>query len=97
MQIRLGKDNSQSCPGIHKAVSFDKGEVLHISILNYPGKYHPWLPNNQYAEWSFWISNDVDLSPIFKESDIDQLILTQEERANLPEQLPTHSFEVIVQ
>lgn len=97
MQIRLGKDNSQSCPGDHRTRRYKKGQIFHIAILNYSGKHHSWLPNNQHTDWDFWLSTDIDFSPIFKESDIDQLILTQSERDNLPEQLPSHSFEVIVQ
>ena len=84
MKIRVKEPIGKSAPELWgKGIDYAAGEEIRITIINYPGKYHPWLPNNQYADWSFWTNGDTDLAIIFLEKEIDALLLTPQEREQL--------------
>lgn len=101
MKVRIKHNTKKSAPRLHytthEGSEFRKGQEIYISILNYPGKHHPWLANNQYTEWDFWVHTDVNTSPVFIAGDIDALILTPQERESLADApFDSAPFEVIV-
>lgn len=84
MKVRIRKAISKSAPELWgKGIDYAAEEEVDIRIIDYPGKYHPWLPNNQYADWSFWTNGDTDLAIIFVENEIEALILTPRENQQL--------------
>jgi hypothetical protein len=84
MKVRVKSPISKTAPDLHgRGVDFEAGEEVFIRICNYPGKYHPWLPNNQYSDWSFWENPDTDLSIIFTAEEIECLILSPSEKERL--------------
>ena len=99
MKVRIKNAVSKTAPDLHgRGVDFEAGEEVFIRIINYPGKYHPWLPNNQYSDWDFWQNGDVDLSIIFTKDEIEALILTPQEREKLKDApFDSAPFETIVQ
>jgi hypothetical protein len=84
MKIRIKEAIGKSAPELWgKGIDYAAGEEVEIRIVNFPGKYHPWLPNNQYADWAFWTNGDIDLAIIFLEQEIEALLLTPQERDRL--------------
>lgn len=97
MKIKLSRDMSYELPsGDQKKPSFGKGEIQNITTIECPGERYNW-DGGKYTSWRFLTSSDIMLAETFNETDIVQLILTQEERDKLPEQLPRHSFEVVIE
>lgn len=98
MKVRIKAPISKTAPDLHgRGVDFEAGEEVIVRDFNYPGKYHPWLPNNQYTDWDFWESTDTDLSIIFKAEEIEALILSPQEKHKLKD-APFNSapFKVVV-
>lgn len=84
MKIRVKEAICKSAPDLWgNGIDYAAGEEVGIRIINYPGKYHPWLPNNEYADWSFWTNGDTDLAIIFLEKEIEALLVTPQEREQL--------------
>lgn len=98
MKVRVKQPISKTAPDLHgRGVDFEAGEEVAIRVLNYPGKYHPWLPNKQYGNYSFWESPDTDLSIIFTADEIDALILSSEEREKFKDApFDTAPFELLI-
>lgn len=86
IRIKTKKPLSLGAPGLFQPVHYAMGEIVGVRIVDYPGK--PLSPGSSwevmarkkgeepvYSEWAFWTSGDVDCSAIFKEEDVDEVII----------------------
>lgn len=86
IRIKTKKPLSLGAPGVFQPVHYAMGETVGVRIVDYPGK--PLSPGSSweviarkegedpvYSEWAFWTSGDVDCSVIFKEEDVEEVII----------------------
>lgn len=72
MWIRLKEHVAQKPPDSYRGVTHRAGEWVEIrGYVRHPGEENPY--SSAETEWSFWGSYDVDLSPIFKQDQVESV------------------------